>query len=262
MTSKKISNPKNKLFQLALLLTIGLAMVLTAGCKAEDDKAAAVAATGDVTEFTATAGDASVTLAWTDPTTADFVGVRVCWASASPTDPEDCANEVDVLAGEETITVSGLADETEYFFTAFAYDSTPTYTPGATASATTNAAGGGGNGGGNGGGTPVYTTGADWDNIYTTIFSVNCSCHDSAGGSGGLTLQSGDYATVVTNQQASSQTTLYIDTTPATSYLYLKITDDAAIAGAAMPMGGYPMAQANIDLISTWIEEGAIEVAP
>ena len=93
---------------------------------------------GNVTVFTATAGDGQVVLAWTNPSDADFAGVRVCWSTAAqPTDPTACGVDyVDVAAPATGTTVSPLTNGQTYYFTAFAYDNAtppPNYADGTTA---------------------------------------------------------------------------------------------------------------------------------
>jgi hypothetical protein len=45
---------------------------------------------------------------------------------------------------------------------------------------------------------------------------------------------------------------------PADSYLHRKITNAPGIVGSPMPIGGYPMAAQQIEIITTWIAQGAL----
>ncbi len=101
---------------------------------------------------------------------------------------------------------------------------------------------------------------ADWNYIQPNILATECACHASAGGSAGLSVALDKYATIVTDGLLSSNGEKYVEPgSKETSYIYMKITKAAGIAGSPMPMGGYPMAQADIDLIGQWIDEDALE---
>ena len=103
-------------------------------------------APGPVTAFTATAGDGSVSLSWTNPSDSDFAGVRIVrrtdQAPISAIDGTIATN-----TGSTTTTNfndSSLSNGTQYFYAAFAYDAAtiPNYSTAATDSATPT---GGGN---------------------------------------------------------------------------------------------------------------------
>ena len=87
----------------------------------------------NVTNFTATAGNTQVILAWTNPT-ADFTGTKVCWSTAAaPTNAATCTALTGCAAA--TCTHSGLTNGTRYYYTAFSYDSVPNYASGVSANA-------------------------------------------------------------------------------------------------------------------------------
>ena len=90
---------------------------------------------GNVSGFTATPGDGQVSLSWTNPTDADFAGVRILRKTGSaPTSPTDGTL---VHQGTGTSQVdTGLANGTTYYYGAFTYDAMPNYSSGVTVSGT------------------------------------------------------------------------------------------------------------------------------
>ena len=79
-----------------------------------------------------------------------------------------------------------------------------------------------------------------------SIFNANCtSCH---GGLGGLTLDS--YSTLIAGNIIESGN-------GAGSLLIKKLRGTAS--GSQMPQGGSPLDDATINLIETWIDEGALD---
>ncbi|PIR47770.1 hypothetical protein COV06_02130 [Candidatus Uhrbacteria bacterium CG10_big_fil_rev_8_21_14_0_10_50_16] len=89
----------------------------------------------NVMNFTATAGDTVVTLAWTSPTDADFAGVILVYRTDRfPTDPADGTS---IYTGFNTSFLhTGLTNGQKYFYTIFATDAARMLSSGATASAT------------------------------------------------------------------------------------------------------------------------------
>ena len=73
-----------------------------------------------VTNLTTAASNGQVTLSWTNPTDADFAKVIV---SAEPA-AGDLANPKELTNKEETLTVTGLTNGTEYTFTIVSVDTT------------------------------------------------------------------------------------------------------------------------------------------
>ncbi len=94
---------------------------------------------GMVIDFSATAGDAAVTLAWTNPNDEDLARIKILRkqesAPASPTDGTVVYNELGA-----TFTDTNVTNGTEYFYAAFAYDEVGNYSDGAPASATPTSA--------------------------------------------------------------------------------------------------------------------------
>ncbi len=90
---------------------------------------------GAVTNFTATPGDGHVTLSWTNPADSDFAGVVIRRSTISQ--PLTPGQGDFVYSGSGTgFDDTGLNNGTLYYYTAFAYDSTPNYSSGANTSAT------------------------------------------------------------------------------------------------------------------------------
>jgi len=92
------------------------------------------------------------------------------------------------------------------------------------------------------------------------IYDNDCTsgCHSGAAPSAGLDLDSAaSYAATV--NVVSTQDAAYDHVEPgdsASSYLWQKI-DGSASSGQLMPRGGTALDQSDIDLIATWIDEGA-----
>ncbi|MGI8761621.1 MAG: carboxypeptidase regulatory-like domain-containing protein [Jatrophihabitantaceae bacterium] len=93
---------------------------------------------GPVTGLTATAqGSTSIELTWTNPTAADFAGVKVCRSTTAGTQPSTCTALTTVAAPGATYTDHGLSPATQYYYTLFAFDGVPNYSTAASATATT-----------------------------------------------------------------------------------------------------------------------------
>lgn len=65
------------------------------------------------------------------------------------------------------------------------------------------------------------------------------------------------YASIVGIASSSGQP-LVDPGAPASSYLYLKVIDDDSINGGSMPSGGPRLGSAQIELLRSWIERGAL----
>ena len=102
-------------------------------------------------------------------------------------------------------------------------------------------AGGGGGDGGGGGGDVTFQT------VYDTVFSPKCGCHDSANGTAGLSVQA---AANMVNVASSNDMPYITPGDRANSRIYVRMDD------GQMPPGGTD--QANIDLVGTWIDGGAL----
>ncbi len=113
-----------------LLLPVAvLCTVFLAGCPKDTTPP------GPVTAFTATAGDAQVALAWTNPADGDLQGVRIQRKTGSaPTGPTDGATIFEGAGTQHTDTTA--ANGTKYFYMAYAFDDVPNYSLGAEVSAT------------------------------------------------------------------------------------------------------------------------------
>jgi Bacterial Ig-like domain len=115
---------------------------------------------------------------------------------------------------------------------------------------------GGGGGGGGGGGTPLQP---NFASIQANVFTPICTaCHIGATAPQGLRLDSANsYALLVgvaSQEQPSLQRVTPGD--PSNSYLIKKLEGTAGVGGR-MPLGGPPLAQADIDVIRQWITDGA-----
>lgn len=118
------------------------------------------------------------------------------------------------------------------------------------------------------------TDGANWESIQADIFagSGGCTnCHTGDGnGPSDLSLDSDQFATVVTDHLVSGYSTVDLAIiepgSRECSFLYVKVsTADDELAsndmGSRMPLGKTPLSDADIELIGTWIDEGAVETA-
>lgn len=88
-----------------------------------------------VTGFQAFAGDGQISLAWTNPTHPNFIGVKILRKTSEyPTSPTDGTLVYSGTGSSETDT--GLTNGTAYYYTAYTFNATPEYSSGATAEAT------------------------------------------------------------------------------------------------------------------------------
>jgi len=95
---------------------------------------------GNVTGFTATPGNMQVMLTWTNPTDADFAGVRIVRGPAGGACPIGPMDGTIVYEGTGTSQLDvGLTNGVTYCYAAFAFDAIPNYSSGVTASATPTA---------------------------------------------------------------------------------------------------------------------------
>src|SRR5947209_3772943 len=111
-------------------------------------------------------------------------------------------------------------------------------------------------------GTVVTPTGVDFKTQIQPIFTRNCAlsgCHATDSASGGMILDAGQsYAHLV--NVASSEVAPDKRVVPgnsAASYIIEKLTHTAPRSGDRMPLGGDPLPDDQINLIKTWIDEGA-----
>jgi hypothetical protein len=89
---------------------LGLLLCMLSGCDDWGTKP------GDVSDLSAVASDASVTLTWTDPADADLDHIAITWTPDDPDEP------MTVEAGVEEALITGLTNEEEHTFTVTAID--------------------------------------------------------------------------------------------------------------------------------------------
>lgn len=96
------------------------------------------------------------------------------------------------------------------------------------------------------------------------IFSANCAtsgCHSGAFPAGALNLAAGvaygNIVGVASTQIPALQRVAAGD--PVNSYLYQKLIDAPGIVGSPMPLGSFPLPEAQIDAIEAWIAQGALD---
>jgi Bacterial Ig-like domain len=119
--------------------------------------------------------------------------------------------------------------------------------------------GGYGSGGGGGSGSGGTALQANFTSIQDNVFTPICTaCHTGAGAPQGLRLDSANsYALLVgvASQEAPALQRV-APGDPNNSYLIKKLEGTAGVGGR-MPLGGTPLAQADIDVIRQWITDGA-----
>ncbi|HEX4824416.1 MAG TPA: hypothetical protein VFV19_08890 [Candidatus Polarisedimenticolaceae bacterium] len=99
--------------------------------------------------------------------------------------------------------------------------------------------------------------------VQTQVLTPRCAlsgCHVGTGAPFGLDMSSvsasaAHLVNVDSGENASMKRVLPGDS--ANSYMYWKITGNPAIGGQQMPLSGGPLSQAQIDLVASWIDEGA-----
>ena len=111
-------------------------------------------------------------------------------------------------------------------------------------------------GGGGGGATVSFAA------QIQPIFNDNCAlagCHAAGSGAGGLVLAEGQAYGNTVNVPSSEQPSLFRvkPGSPDDSYLVRKIRGDSSISGGRMPLNRPPLDDSLINLIVTWVSEGA-----
>jgi mono/diheme cytochrome c family protein len=101
-----------------------------------------------------------------------------------------------------------------------------------------------------------------FSNIRTQVFQVWCgACHTSAGRApeAGLSLDAAAAYQSLVNVASNGKpgAVRVVPGDPASSYLIHKLEGRSDIAGERMPLGGPFLAQSDIDVIRTWISQGA-----
>jgi len=111
-------------------------------------------------------------------------------------------------------------------------------------------------------------TGSDevtWSGRIQPFLEVNCGgCHDADDPSGELVLVGdGAFDSLLADADGKPELKRVDPGHPETSYLWLKLTNDASIDDSPMPTspltGWRPLATADLDDIRTWIENGALK---
>lgn len=88
-----------------------------------------ITAPAEVTNLSATPGDTQISLTWTNPGDGDFAGVKILRKTGSY--PGHSADGTVIYNSTGTsYTNTGLTNGTAYYYTAFAYDEVPNYSPG------------------------------------------------------------------------------------------------------------------------------------
>ena len=114
----------------ALVGALAAGVVVGTGCPPPD-----TTPPGPVTNLQADSGDSEVALTWTNPTDADFAGVKIQRRTdCCPSSPTDGTTVFQGFAVNYTDT--GLTNGQGYCYAVFAYDGVPNYSWGATACAT------------------------------------------------------------------------------------------------------------------------------
>jgi hypothetical protein len=108
-----------------------------------------------------------------------------------------------------------------------------------------------------GGGEPLTP---DFKSIQDNVFTPICTkCHIGAGAPQGLQLDAAhSYALLVGVPSVEQPSVLRVKPgDPDNSYMVQKIEGAASISGARMPFGGPYLPQSTIDVIRTWVTNGA-----
>jgi mono/diheme cytochrome c family protein len=110
-----------------------------------------------------------------------------------------------------------------------------------------------------GGPTDPPDDGVSFASDVQPIFDASCvGCH-GPGGNAGLDLSAGaSWANLVDVPSAETQLLRVHPSEPDSSWLYLKMTGAHDGVGSVMPPSG-PLPTATLDLVRTWIEEGALD---
>ena len=90
---------------------------------------------GNVSSFTAVAGETQVRLTWSNPGDSDFSGVKIMRKTGGYPSNKDDGTQVYDGSGTEKFD-TGLSNGTKYYYKAFSYDTSGNYASGSSASAT------------------------------------------------------------------------------------------------------------------------------
>lgn len=109
---------------------------------------------------------------------------------------------------------------------------------------------------------PVATATVSFARDIQPIFVTSCSCHTGRFPSEGLNLEPANaFANIVRVKSRQSPLNRVEPGKPAESYLLHKLNGtqrSVGGSGSRMPLVGGPLAPARIQLITTWIQEGAL----
>ncbi len=116
--------------------------------------------------------------------------------------------------------------------------------------------------------TPTFDPAATLTRIQDTIFTPKClfgGCHNANDHSGNLTLVAGQSFAQLVNHESDNLAArdaglLRVQPfDPDNSFLFIKVTNPTIPEGARMPQGFPPLSADEVQLISTWIAQGALE---
>lgn len=110
---------------------------------------------------------------------------------------------------------------------------------------------------------PVVASGPNFTTEIQPIFDANCvACHQAAGASGGLNLESGSAFKAIVSVKSGESPLFYIAPgKPEDSYLIRKLEGTHVQAGGTgerMPLAG-SLEQQSVTLIREWVKAGAHE---
>lgn len=99
--------------------------------------------------------------------------------------------------------------------------------------------------------------------VQTQVFSPRCAlsgCHTGVGAPFGLDLSAGASAgNTIGVASAEVPSLLRVEPfDPADSYLLMKLIADPRISGDPMPLSGGPLSAADLALVESWIDQGAM----
>ncbi|RME25615.1 MAG: hypothetical protein D6798_08530 [Deltaproteobacteria bacterium] len=115
----------------------------------------------------------------------------------------------------------------------------------------------GGATGSDGGGDGGSATAEDWCGVLSIINSQCLSCHSAGARLGDLDLETDPHGTLVSGASSYPGRTLVVPGNSAESFLVIKLEGtQAAGEGDSMPPGS-PLSSADIDVVRTWIDNGA-----
>lgn len=99
--------------------------------------------------------------------------------------------------------------------------------------------------------------------VQIQVFSPRCAlsgCHTGPAAPFGLDLSAGEsFGNLVGVASGEQPGLLRVEPFDAAdSYLYMKLSGDPRISGDPMPLSGGPLSAADLALVESWIEQGAL----